>query len=119
LMLMYEKIASPAALKRSADDQRRIDEQTSTMSLYQYRTCPFCVKVRMALKRLGLNVQLRDVMKNEADKRELLEKGGQVQVPCLRIQENGGDRWMYESGDIIGYLEERFGSAGQKTALNS
>ncbi|MDF3852182.1 hypothetical protein [Achromobacter denitrificans] len=29
-------------------------------------------------------------------------------MPCLRIEEAGGTRWMYESSDIIAYLEQRF-----------
>ena len=34
--------------------------------------------------------------------------GGKVKVPCLRIEEAGGTRWMYESNDIIAYLEQRY-----------
>jgi glutathione S-transferase len=29
-------------------------------------------------------------------------------VPCLLIEEDGEARWMYESNDIIAYLEKRF-----------
>jgi glutathione S-transferase len=39
----------------------------------------------------------------------LLQGGGKVQTPCLRIAgEDGQVRWMYESGDIIRYLQQRF-----------
>jgi len=31
-----------------------------------------------------------------------------LKVPCLKITENGEDRWMYESNDIIAYLNGRF-----------
>jgi glutathione S-transferase len=31
-------------------------------------------------------------------------------VPCLRIEkEDGSSEWMYESKDIIAYLDERYG----------
>ncbi|MXY52559.1 MAG: glutathione S-transferase domain-containing protein, partial [Gammaproteobacteria bacterium] len=28
-------------------------------------------------------------------------------VPCLRIESAAGTRWMYESADIIDYLDSR------------
>ncbi|HAI96784.1 MAG TPA: glutaredoxin, partial [Methylococcaceae bacterium] len=36
------------------------------------------------------------------------EGGGKLKVPCLRIEEDGKVSWMYESSDIINYLEDRF-----------
>jgi hypothetical protein len=39
----------------------------------------------------------------------LLEGGGQVKVPCLRITNADGNvEWMYESDDIISYLQKNF-----------
>ena len=36
----------------------------------------------------------------------LLSGGGKTQVPCLKIEDGAGKvRWMYESGDILAYLE--------------
>ena len=47
----------------------------------------------------------------EFDYREELKNlGGKYQVPCLRISGNGEDTWMYESSDIIHYLQQRFGA---------
>jgi hypothetical protein len=32
-------------------------------------------------------------------------------VPCLRVvKEDGSIDWIYESNDIIGFLDRRFGS---------
>ena len=77
------------------------------------------MKVRRAMKRNSLNIETRDAKRNEQFKKELLEGGGQLKVPCLRIEEdNGNVSWMYESGDIISYLEQRFGSA-ENTELAS
>ncbi len=61
------------------------------------------------MKRLNLPIETRDA-KRQANRREELEKeGGEVKVPCLRIaDENGSVKWMYESSDIIHYLEQRF-----------
>ncbi len=61
------------------------------------------------MKRHGLTIETRDVKRNAAAKEELLAGGGDLKVPCLRIGESeSGFQWMYESGEIIGYLEGRF-----------
>ena len=59
-----------------------------------------------------VNIETRDVKRNPIAREELLAGGGELQVPCLRIEEgDGGCRWMYESDDIIRYLEGRFVAA--------
>jgi len=86
-----------------------MDAQTSSLVLYQYEACPFCVKVRRALKRHALKIETRDVKRNQLAREELLAGDGELQVPCLRIEEGDqGYRWMYESSVIIRYLERRF-----------
>lgn len=45
---------------------------------------------------------------NEQDRQTLLEQGGKIKVPCLRIEEGGKTTWMYESKVIIDYLNNRF-----------
>ena len=43
---------------------------------------------------------------------DLLAGGADLKVPSLRIGEGErGFHWMYESGDIIGYLEGRFANS--------
>ena len=106
IILLLNWVFTPKGIKRSAEDQQAIDKQTATMALYQYEACPFCVKVRRSMKRNTLKIETRDAKRNEAFKAELLEKGGKLKVPCLKIQENGEERWMYESSDIIAFLEQ-------------
>ncbi|WP_250655917.1 glutaredoxin family protein [Alkalimarinus coralli] len=106
LILTLNWLFTPRGIKRSAEDQRAIDNKTANLALYQYEACPFCVKVRRAMKRNSLNIETRDAKRNESYKSELLEQGGQLKVPCLKIQEGGETRWMYESSDIISYLEQ-------------
>jgi glutathione S-transferase len=38
-----------------------------------------------------------------------LAQGGKVQAPCLKITHDNTVEWLYESGDIIDYLDEKFG----------
>jgi glutaredoxin len=109
LILVLNWVFTPRSIKRDTQAQAAIDEQTGQLTLYQYKACPFCVKVRRAMKRQGLDIEVRDVKRSAAAKSELLAGGGTLKVPCLRIKQ--GERvsqWIYESQDIIGYLEKQF-----------
>lgn len=73
--------------------------------LYQYAGCPFCHRVRAFLDRAGIEMPMRDTMRDINAFRELLAGGGRATVPCLRITgANGQTTWLYESNDIIEYL---------------
>jgi len=37
----------------------------------------------------------------------LQEQGGRVTVPCLRIDNGDNIEWLYESSDIIDYLQRK------------
>jgi glutathione S-transferase len=77
--------------------------------LYQYKACQFCVKVRWAMRRQSLAFETRDVKRRDAAREQLLKGAGDLKVPCLKIEGDGGEvTWMVESGKIIDYLEERF-----------
>ena len=109
LILLLDWVFTPRSITRDPAQQALIDGQTASLTLYQYQACPFCVKVRRAMKRQGLKIETRDVKRNDAAREELLAGGGELKVPCLRIGEGErGAQWMYESKDIIGYLEGRF-----------
>jgi glutaredoxin len=111
LILFIDFITSPKRLKRTEQAQAAVDQATRQLALYQFHLCPFCIKVRRAMKRLNLNIELRDAKQNEMYRTELAEQGGRIKVPCLRITEDDGTvSWMYESSDIIQYLEQRFGA---------
>jgi glutaredoxin len=104
IVLFLNFITRPALGVRSEHKQEEVEAQLSTYSLYQFEACPFCVKVRRAMRRLNLPIELRDAKSNEVHKKELLALGGSPKVPCLRI----GDTWVYESDDIVNYLDQHF-----------
>ena len=109
LILLIDFLTSPQAPERGEEEQARIDAQTKGMALYQFKACPFCVKTRRTIKRLGLKIELRDALGNRQWRQQLLAEGGQLQVPCLYIPQSSGEaQWLYESNDIIAYLEKRF-----------
>lgn len=106
-ILLLNFIFSPRSPKRSAEQQQIIDKKTQNLSLYQLPACPFCVKVRRAIKRGGLNIELRNINDNEHYQQELISEGGKRKVPCLKITEPDGlVNWLYESSDIVNYLEK-------------
>ena len=105
IILTLDAIFSPRAPDRPKAQQQALDESAKLFAIYEYRACPFCVKVRRFLKGAGLQLELRDA-KAEPFRSELLKGGGKLQVPCLRIEKSDGSvQWMYESGDIINHLK--------------
>ncbi len=109
IMLFIDWITTPKGVQRPVEEQEKVDQNTQNMTLYHYKTCPFCIKVRRHTKRLSLNIKTRDAQHDEASRAQLLTGGGVVKVPCLKVtNEAGEDRWMYESNDIIHYLNAQF-----------
>jgi len=109
IILTVDFFFHPRGLKRDQEVQKVLDKETAKLSLYQYAACPFCVKVRWSMQRNSLNVETKDAKRNPEYAEELVTGGGHLKVPCLKIeQEDGSANWMYESSEIISYLEQRF-----------
>ncbi len=107
IILFVNFVTQPKAMVRSAEQQADVDSECQSLALYQYNACPFCVKVRRVMTRLNLPIDLRDA-KISPYREELETAGGHLKVPCLRIETASGVEWMYESSDIMAYLEQRF-----------
>ena len=108
-VLLWEMVTTPKGIVRPAEQQQQIDQQCRNLALYQFKTCPFCIKVRRAMRGLSLNIELRDAQHAPQHREALSQGGGQIKTPCLRItDEQGNSQWMYESDDIIQYLRQRF-----------
>lgn len=108
-MRVWEFVSRPRGVARSPDLQKIVDQQCQSLELYQFATCPFCLKVRQEMRRLSLPIERRDAQYNLKNRDHLQSGGGAFKVPCLKITDTQGQaRWLYESGAIIGYLNERF-----------
>ena len=110
LLLLWERLSTPKGVKRTPEAQKLIDQKCQTLALYQYKTCPFCMKVRRTIRSHSLPIELRDAQHDAQHRADLLQGGGQLKVPCLRITDTQGNSgWLYESEMIIQYLRQRFG----------
>ncbi len=80
------------------------------LALYHFDGCPYCARVRQAIARLGLDVELRDIRTSRRHWEDLVAARGRRTVPVLKIDApDGGETWMPESADIVRYLEETYG----------
>lgn len=106
-LLLTDKITTPKSVVRQPEIQRQLDKITQSLALYQFKTCPFCIKVRREIKRQSLKIELRDAQHDPLNREELLNGGGKIKVPCLKvINKDGEHTWLYESNQVIQYLQE-------------
>lgn len=108
IILLINFLTMPKSPKLSAEQKQVLADKTKHLSLYQLPACPFCVKVRRAMKREGIELPLRNIKDKQASYREeLIQQGGKPTVPCLRIEHsNDNVEWLYESSDIVDYLKK-------------
>lgn len=106
IIVGVDKLTRPQGIKRSTPQQAKAQEAVKDLALYQLYACPFCVKTRRAIHQLNVNIELRDIGKNAEYRQTLQEQGGKVMVPCLRIKDGENVRWLYESNDIIAFLQQ-------------
>jgi glutathione S-transferase len=98
------------AARLGAGTRCRVGErrhQIEPLTLYNMEGSPYCRKVREALSTLDLEHIVRNVPKGSPKRAALKERGGKIQVPFL-IDPNTGTE-LYESDDIVAYLEQRYG----------
>ena len=110
VMLLKERLSRPNALQRPTDQQAEVDRQCVGLTLYQFTTCPFCIKVRQEMHRLSLPIKRLDAQLEGQHRTALQQATGATKVPCLKITDeaHGTVQWLTESGAIIAYLRERF-----------
>ncbi|WP_310644379.1 glutaredoxin [Limnohabitans sp.] len=109
VMLLKERLTQPKGVQRDAAAQAAVELQCQSLALYQFSTCPFCIKVRQEMRRLSLPIDKRDAQHDSTHRNALLESTGATKVPCLQITDaNGQTQWLQDSTAIVTYLRERF-----------
>jgi len=96
-------------LGREPASARSRRHQPDDLQLYVKTLCPFCVRVQHRMAALDVAIALKNIFLNPSHRSELMSGGGIQMVPCLRIASADGTvEWLYESADIVRYLEQRF-----------
>lgn len=109
VMLLKETLTRPPGIVRTPAGQEAVDQACRSLALYQYKTCPFCIKVRQEMRRLSLKVALVDAQPEGPARAALVQHGGQAKVPCLKITDGAGNsHWLYDSEKIVAYLRSHF-----------
>jgi len=109
-MLLKERLTQPSGMQRAPADQATVDLQCQSLALYQFSTCPFCIKVRQEMRRLSLPIEKRDAQHHTANREALLQGSGASKVPCLKISDSQGRAlWLQDSDAIVAYLRAQFG----------
>ncbi len=85
------------------------------LTLYYSPYCPYCHRVLNALLELGYPADLKNAdangiaLKNTfsdcSAAKELKDGGGKSTVPCLQINRDDNNEWLYESLDIVAFLQ--------------
>ena len=80
------------------------------LTLYQFKQCPFCAKVRAKLDQLGLQYKMINVSHDRSDslRKELVKNSSVATVPILKIFRKGKETYLGESEAIINYLAENY-----------
>ncbi len=108
-MLLKERLTRPVGVQRAPSEQTTVNLQCQSLTLYQFSTCPFCIKVRQEMHRLSLPIEKRDAQHHIAHRDELLQGSGATKVPCLKITDSQGQtQWLQDSNAIVAYLQARF-----------
>jgi glutaredoxin len=109
VVLLKERLSRPAGVVRAQATQAIVNKQCESLALYQYKTCPFCMKVRHEMHRLSLPIQRIDAQPDGREREALKQGGGLTKVPCLKITDAAGStQWLYDSDKITTYLRGRF-----------
>lgn len=99
-------------VKRNQEEQVSLARESRRIHLYFCKSCINSIKIKRQCESLGLRVIEKDVKRISDYCNELLNGGGELRVPCLRIEGSNGKkaRWLYGNDSISEYLERRFPS---------
>jgi glutathione S-transferase len=78
------------------------------LELWSFEASPYCRIVREALSRLEIPYLLHNVAKKSRHRADFIARSGKMMVPYLADPNTG--REMFESADIVRYLEATYGA---------
>lgn len=104
----FDRVLPVKPVERSLSEQLQLNRESRRMQLYFCRTCPSSIAVKRYCEKIGLRVVEKDVVRVSAYRNELVCGGGEPKVPCLKIDDDQGGRWLYSPEAIMAYLNQRF-----------
>jgi glutaredoxin len=108
IIAVFDIVTRGTKVKRSSEAQQKVEKDLQGMALYQFFACPFCIKTRRAMYKMNLPIVKLSAAKGSPYREQLEQGGGKIQTPCLRIESKGEVEWLYDSSEIIKYLQQRF-----------
>lgn len=63
------------------------------------------------MTKLRIDIERRNIYQGDEHFNDLSQGGGRTMVPCLLIEKEGKAQWMYESADIVNYLQQNFSNS--------
>lgn len=84
------------------------------LELWSFEASPYCRLVRETLCSLEIPYLLHNVAKGSPAREAFVRLSGRMQVPWLRDPNTGVD--LFESADIVSYLERTYGLPGERRA---
>lgn len=92
---------------RTLDGAASRTQPERRLELYSFEGCPMCRKARERLHELNLDFVVHNCGRGSRNRGKLRERGGQIMVPYLVDPNTGAE--MYESDDIVAYLDVTYG----------
>lgn len=107
-IILFVDFIIPVGNKNKLSDSHKniFQKMSSNWKLYEFKACPFCIKVKRYLRSRNISLILVDA-KNKQNEKELINGGGKRKVPCLYYLDNQTPQWLYESSDIIEFIENK------------
>lgn len=81
------------------------------LALYYSPSCFYCLRVLDTVDDLGIHITQQNIHRDQSAYNALKQGGGKTQVPCLRIDHGDSIQWLYESADIVTYIEQHVSHA--------
>ena len=103
---MLASLCRPAAGAHYREARRA----AQPLELWSYEASPFCRLVREQLCSLELPYRLHNVAKGSQGREAFVSRSGKMLVPYLA--DPNTNREMFESDDIVRYLDETYAAAG-------
>lgn len=112
LVIFFDRITRPSSPVHPPEKRAELDAITASMKLYQFKQCPYCVKTRRSIRRLGLNIETRDARNDPQWHSELINQGGQI---SSALPASGESRW-FAAMDV--WLERHYRLPGSALRIN-